>query len=201
MSTAPTGPPRVPIRLARAIWIAVAIVAVLVVVGALRTRVQLYTQEQTILRRYRPDLELSGLSSHTLDERKAELEALIDDVERGVTLTKKDVASRLGKPDETQGTGHKQFADRCISTTYRYRLAPGDYLFPNSERAQIDRTWRADFYFDERVKHGRRGRLYYVVDDTTPLVRVSIADNSGPSRFVFPSSKRSRYELPGEKKE
>jgi hypothetical protein len=202
MRTNPSEPRRFSIRLRRPLWIGVGTVLILGVVTAFWMWIPIYRQELALEANYRPDLELSGVASHPLDERKEELEALIDDIERGETLTKRDVGSRLGKPDELQMTGHKQFSDRVISTRNRYALAPGEYLLPNSERANIGPGGSAEFSFDERVNHGKRGRLYYVVDDTTPLLRVSITDDQDwRESFLFPSSRRSFYKLPGEKQE
>jgi len=201
MSTDPTAPRPVLNRSAKPIWIGVGLLLLLGIAGALWIWIPIYRQELALQASYRPELELGGIASHPVDERKEELEALIDDVERGATLTKKDVASRLGKPDELQATGHKQFADRCISTKYRYPLAPGEYVFSNSERANVGPGWFADFYFDERVNHGKRGRLYYLIDDTTPLSVVLISDKDSRENLVFPSSRRSLHKLPGEKSE
>src|SRR5262249_24344535 len=140
---------RYPIRLGRAICIAVATVLILGIVAALRIWIPAYRWELASGKGYHSGLGLGGYSVHPLDERKQELESLIDSVERGETLTKRDVVSRLGKPDRIQGTRSKEYLDRCISTTYRYALPPGEYIFPNWERAGIGQALSVEFYFNE----------------------------------------------------
>lgn len=119
--------------------------------------------ETAMWENYRRDQELrfSGVVANPLEQRRAELAALLVEVENGQILTKSDVVSRLGRPDTSQETGSKQYSDRTISTRYRYRLAPGEYLFPSQERADLGAGWHADFLFDERANHGRRGRLLF----------------------------------------
>jgi hypothetical protein len=143
------------------------------------------------LHRLRKSQLLSRLERHPFDQRKRELEALIADLERGESLTREDVGSRLGRPDEIEETGSKDYGDRVILTTYRYSLATGDYLFPNSERADIGTGASACFYFDERVKHGRGGRVYSVVDETVPVESILIySRETGQPRFEFRTHKR-----------
>jgi hypothetical protein len=121
------------------------------------------------------------------------------DVEQGQILTKHDILSRLGKPDTFSEGGSKEESDRTTMTSYRYQLVPGEYLFPGSERADLGAAWHADFLFDERPKHGRRGRLNSVPDDTTPLSVVSFTDNDAcVGGYLFPSRERIRSSLPGD---
>jgi hypothetical protein len=192
---------RCPIHVRQALCTSAGTVMILGIATAFWIWAPLYRQEMSIAENYRSGIGLGGIPSHPLDERQQELEALIDDIECGETLTRKDVLSRLGKPDVVQETGSKEYGDRCILTTYDYDLSPGQYRFPNSERANVGSAWWAHFIFDERVNHGRRGRIYYVVDETTPPSTVAISDNDGPGGFVFPKSKRNRYEIRRPKRE
>lgn len=137
----------------------------------------------------------SGLDSHPIQQRREEIEILIADVERGQALTKKDVVARLGKPDRIQETGSKEFVDRYISTTYHYALAPGEYHFPGSERANVRPGWEARFLFNERLNHGPSGRLDSVIDDTVPLSSVLVSQRGHSDlTFLFPASRRGRLD-------
>ena len=173
-------PRRFSLRLARGPRIAIAAVSIgLIAIGAW-IGIAVFRRHQTEMwENHRRDQELrfSGVAAHPLDERQDELAAMLADVEQGQILTKSDVVSRLGRPDSFQETGSKEYSDRTISTRYRYQLAAGEYSFPGPERADLGAGWRADFLFDERANHGRRGRLWSVADDSKPLSVVVISDN------------------------
>src|ERR1700722_7662109 len=81
-----------------------------------------------------PDLShVDGLSTHSLEQRKRDLTNLLADAEHEQILNKKLVESRMGRPDTIDQTGSKQFEDKIISTSYRYHLAAGEYILPDSQ--------------------------------------------------------------------
>jgi hypothetical protein len=132
-------------------------------------------------------------TTHLAERRKRSLVDLLIEVEHGRTLNEKDVALRMGKPDWTQQTYSKQYTDRIILTLYRYDLAPGEYVFPNSERVALDSGGQADCIFDDREQvHDPRGRLFSTVDNMAPLSVVSVTDSHG-THVIFPTNMRPVY--------
>jgi hypothetical protein len=126
------------------------------------------------------------MSAHSLEQRKKELLDLLSEAEQKSVLNKKDVESRMGKPDSIQATGSKEFSDRVILTTYYYDLLPGKYNFPNSPEVSFIAGGRALICFDERITHDPRGRLFKIRDDSAPLVLIEIENlNDKQFHLVF----------------
>lgn len=143
-------------------------------------------------------------TSDAMEQLRRRLVELIVDVEHGGILTKKDVVSRLGKPDSSQETGSKKYTDRVILTICRYDLSTGDYDLPAAPRLTVGLGCRAKLVFDDREQvHDPRGRLVSTPGDFAPLVEIQFMDqghillrDSRGAPLVFPTGRRSIYGKP-----
>jgi hypothetical protein len=116
-----------------------------------------------------------SLPTHSLEQRKIDLLDLLAEAENDHTLNKKQVESRMGRPDSVWSTGSKEFEDRAILTHYEYQLAASEYSLPKSQKISLPTEGRACFTFDDRTPtYGSKGRPWSVRDDTAPLVLVQL---------------------------
>ena len=141
-------------------------------------------------------------TSHPLEQRKKDLADLLVEFEAGKTFDKQAVRARMGKPDKVRTTGSKEYSNRLILTCYDYALEPGEYVLPETRFTLKSKKWKVSFSFDERTNHGRKGRLYDVIDDHVPLESVSFYDEDRMHNLTddkdviisFPI--RDRYRMP-----
>jgi hypothetical protein len=140
-----------------------------------------------------PDVTyVNGLSTHSLEQRKSDLADLLADAEHEQTLDKKDVESRMGRPDKIDQTGSKEFEDRLIGTCYYFDLTAGQYTLPDLQLVTIGSGGRAVFSFDERVTYGSHGRPWSIRDGFAPLSYITIADDTG-IHVMYPTRIRRFY--------
>ena len=124
-----------------------------------------------------PDESIAkSLPTHSLEERIEALVDLLTQADHEATLTKRNVESRMGKPDSVHVTGSKEFEDKVILTHYCYHLAPGDYILLKSQSVCLGSGAQVSITFNERLTYGSRGRPYSIRDDTAPLVLIQLED-------------------------